>query len=280
MPGDVTLESGIVLNPGKPPAGFLRRVFPLPYKIGTLNAKVTTENSLSFELENTTAAKDFTVEVTSGFNPSQATTLNSFGESCYLGLSVKHSEQYVAGSVGLRTCFKNDNLIRPPIVDGSLSVGYKGASVGGSASFDTSTSTVTASGAGVEYAFNSDLTVSAFCRDEKKEKPEPVTATVAASYKIDSKTELGLGVDLKGPENKEDGIFSNLGGVFSLALKFNIDPATNLKLRYSSSNKVIANLDYTFADPKAKVALACAVDPRTKSLKGAEWGVNVTLGDY
>jgi len=218
--------------------------------------------------------------VTSGFNPSPASNLNSFGESCYLGLSVKHSEQYVAGAVGLRTCFKNDNLIRPPIVDGSLSVGYEGVSVGGSISFDTSTSLVTASGAGVEYAPNSDLTVSVFCRDVKKSTPEPVKATVAASYKIDSKTEVGLGVDLQGPANKDDGMFSNLNGVFSLALKYNIDPATNLKLRYSSANKVIANLDYTFADPKAKVALACEIDPRKKSLKDAKWGVNVILGDY
>jgi len=219
--------------------------------------------------------------VNAGFNPSPAANLNEFGESCYLGASAKHSREYVAGSVGLRTAFKNDNFLRGPIVDASLSVGYKGVSVGGAASVDTSSQALTSSGFGIEYVPNADVTISAVCNDVKTDKPEPKSATVSAFYKLDTKTEFGLGVEVQGPAGKEDGLFSNLNsGILTLAARFQIDPLTNFKLRYTTSQKVSANVNYAFTNPKANVSLGLTVDPRERTLKGADWGVNVTLGDY
>lgn len=276
-------ESGIRFAPLKDkstrPIGFLQRAFSLPYKIGTLNGRITTENSFDFRLENTTAVKDVTLSAQSGFFPAERTgKQNGDLDGCTFGVAAAHSREYVSGALGLRTAWKAVDadagakaLVTGPFVDAALSVGAEGVSVGGAVSYKVDTKEVAARSFGLEYA-KGDAVVTLVSN-------EPEKATAAVFYRVDLKTQIGAGVDVTRVPSAA-GAPVILTTVGTVASRVQLDRATSLKVAVTTQKKLAADVEYCFANPSVKLNFGATVDAGSRSLKTDTWSANVTIGDY
>lgn len=265
---DETIESGIDFRPNGDsarPMGFLRRAFPLPYKIGNLDFYAGTDNTFDFNLTNTTALKDFTLTANSGYSSGKST---DGLEGCRLGFGLKHAREYAACFLGLRTAFKSGSSPAGPVLDASVALGAESFSVGGNVSVDTASKEIVKRECGLDWR-KGDFACAVLSTEKQKQ------LQVNVSQQLDSKTLLGAAVDFNF-DNNEDGNKPIFSGVAQVKL----DSSSMLKLRANSQASVSTDVEYCLSNPKLKLALSATFDVLKRSTETSKWGVTCVLGDY